>query len=155
VKVPYTKPSLSHDQHVELLLKRGLIISDTERAVHFLKFIGYYRLSGYALPFQIKEEILSSSSHTFKPGTTFEMVLDLYFFDRELRLIVMDAIERIEVAVRTCISNTMCQKYGAHWFMDKTRFHQGFKYDEFAQDLQEELKLDASGNLPKTKDIFL
>lgn len=83
------------------------------------------------------------------------MILDLYIFDRELRLIVMDAIERIEVAVRACISNSMCQKYGTHWFSDASRFHGSFDHAEFIQELKDELKLDGDGNLPKTKDVFL
>jgi len=83
------------------------------------------------------------------------MILDLYIFDRELRLIVMDAIERTEVAVRACISNGMCQKYGPHWFVDKARFHGSFDHHGFMKELKSELKLDTNGQLPKTKDVFL
>ncbi|HEY3913711.1 MAG TPA: Abi family protein [Verrucomicrobiae bacterium] len=154
-KIAYTKPSFSHDQHLELLKKRGLIIANPALVIHYLNFIGYYRLSGYALPFQIPDKDLSTSPHTFRPGTTFEMILDLYIFDRELRLTVMDAIERIEVAVRASISNSMCQKYGPHWFVDKARFHPRFDHNEFLAELRDELKLDSNGELPKTKDVFL
>jgi abortive infection bacteriophage resistance protein len=154
-KLAYTKPSLSHDQHLELLKKRGLIIANPERVIHYLKFIGYYRLSGYGLPFQIRDENLATSAHIFKPGTTFEMILDLCIFDRELRLLVMDAVERIEVAVRASISNCMCQKYGPHWFVEQARFHPSFDYNQFTSELKDELKLDGNGELPKTKDVFL
>jgi abortive infection bacteriophage resistance protein len=65
-KRAYTKPPLTGEQHLQLLQKRGLIISNPEKVLHFIKFIGYYRLSGYALPFQIQEADLSRSKHTFR-----------------------------------------------------------------------------------------
>nr|NQU90751.1 Abi family protein [Bacteroidota bacterium] len=39
------------------------------------------------------------TSHTFFPGITFDRVLKTYLFDRKLRLLVFDAIERIEIAL--------------------------------------------------------
>ena len=90
----YNKPAFNLEEQLDLLKSRGLDIPQPERALHYLKFIGYYRLSGYCLFYQEKP------SHSFKHGTTFDAVLDLYIFDRQLRLLVMDAMERIEVAVR-------------------------------------------------------
>ena len=120
----YAKPPLSLEQQLELLMERGLDISSPERALHYLRFIGHYRLSGYCRYYQ------QNLSHEFYPGTTFDSVLKLYIFDRELRLLVMDAVERIEVAVRSCISNTMSELYGAHWFMDRSLFRNHRKHDE-------------------------
>ncbi len=120
----YVKPPLNLEEQLGLLMNRGLAVSSPERALHYLRFIGYYRLSGYCRYYQ------QNLSHEFYPGTTFDSVLKLYIFDRELRLLVMDAVERIEVAVRSCISNTMSESYGAHWFMDKSLFHNHRKHDE-------------------------
>lgn len=36
----------------------------------------------------------------FVPGTTLEQVWEHYLFDRQLRLLFMDAIERIEISLR-------------------------------------------------------
>lgn len=93
----YTKPPLSIPQQVDLLLSRGmtgdpLVIADRLTVVH------YYRLSGYWYPFRV-----SSSDH-FKPGTAFENVWQRYVFDRRLRLHVIDAVERIEVAIRSMLA---------------------------------------------------
>ena len=52
------------------------------------------------VPFQVVDD----HNHKFTPGITFDHVLDLYVFDRELRLLVFDAIERIEV-VKTSLKN--------------------------------------------------
>ena len=51
----------------------------------------------------------------FKTGTTWDMIYNLYVFDRKLRLLVFDAIERLEVAIRTQIIYQLSHKYGSHW----------------------------------------
>jgi abortive infection bacteriophage resistance protein len=96
-KEQFSKPALSVDRQISLLTSRGLIIEDEAKAKHYLSFIGYYRLSGYCLHFQNGGN--SEIRHQFKPGTTFNSVLELYIFDRKLRLMLIDIIERIEVAI--------------------------------------------------------
>ena len=46
---PFTKPPLSLSDQLALLVSRGLQVSDRADALHYLRHIGYYRLSGYAL----------------------------------------------------------------------------------------------------------
>ncbi len=88
----FTKPALSLDQQVELLIARGME-GDRKHIRRRLASVNYYRLSAYWHTFR------TSNDH-FRPGTHFETVWERYVFDRELRLLVMDALERIEVAVR-------------------------------------------------------
>lgn len=95
-KQPFTKPATTFAEQVALLQRRGMAVADTALAEFWLGQLNYYRLGAYWLPFEA-----THSPHAFKPGTTFEDVLRAYFFDRELRLLVLDAIERIEVSVRT------------------------------------------------------
>lgn len=135
-KKTFDKPALSLDDQVTLLRSRGLIIPDEARMQHYLRFIGYYRLSGYALPFQRNDD--SAASHTFNEGTSFDDILDCYIFDRELRLLVMDAIERIEVAVRTVMSNTMSEKHGSHWYMDKDLFIEQYNHEDLMKQIKKE-----------------
>lgn len=101
----YTKPSLTPEQQAELLLNRGLL-ADKTLLVQRLSSVSYYRLSGYWFPYRQPDD-------TFMPGTTFQAVWNRYVFDRKLRLLVMDAIERIEVAVRTQLSLSHSQLHGA------------------------------------------
>lgn len=129
----FDKPALNIDQQVDLLTNRGLNIPNPDRLHHYLHFIGYYRLSGYCRYFQITED----ENHVFRPGTTFDNVLDLYIFDRELRLLIMDAIERIEVAVRSCITNEMGVPYGPHWFMNRRYFCDGAKHRSMLTKMRE------------------
>ncbi|MDX5595502.1 Abi family protein [Pseudovibrio sp. SPO723] len=93
--IPYQKPALDIDAQLNLLEQRGMILEDRARAEHYLGFIGYYRLSGYWFPFQYRDD--GPDHDNFRPRTKFDRVLDRYVFDRRLRLLIMDAAERIEV----------------------------------------------------------
>jgi abortive infection bacteriophage resistance protein len=104
----YKKPPLTHQEQVNIWKNRGLLVEDEARAIHYLKNISYYRLSAYALPFQLEKDI-------FDPGTDFKDIVNLYLFDRELRLLVFNAIERLEVSIRARMIYTLSHKYGAHW----------------------------------------
>ena len=114
----FTKPACSEEEHLRIMEERGLLIPDHDKVIHYLKYIGYYRLTGYCLPFQHGEK----GDHTFLKGTSFDDVLGLYIFDRKLRLLVLDAIEEIEVAFRAVLSNTMSLAYGPHWYLDRNHF---------------------------------
>lgn len=117
----FNKPAYTADQHIKLLESRGLIFHDYERAKRYLMTIGYYRLSAYFLPFQ-------EEKNKFKTGTTFSDILDLYIFDRKLRVHVMDALERIEVAIRSILSDTLSVRYNdPHWYMNEEVFSTSFK----------------------------
>jgi len=116
----YKKKPLTYSEQIELLKSRGLSIPNEEKASRYLGEISYYRLSAYSLPFQkVKDQ--------FDEGTTFENVLDLYLFDRELRLICFDCIERIEVAIRAQFIYSMAHKYNdSHWQDDASLFEKAF-----------------------------
>lgn len=55
----------------------------------------------------------------------------LYVFDRELRLAVVDAVERIEIAFRAQLSQTMSKQHGPHWFTHAQHFVPGFRHAQF------------------------
>ncbi len=63
----------------------------------------------------------------FDEGTTFDQIVDLYSFDRELRLLVFDCIERIEVAIRTQFIYCMSMQYNdSHWQDNQSLFVKPF-----------------------------
>lgn len=108
----YTKPPLSFEQQADQLLNRGMI-GDRELMVSRLSVTNYYRLSGYWHPFRQSSAAGGPLLDNFKPGTTFDDVWCRYVFDRHLRLLVMDAIERVEVAVRTQLTYHHTHDHGA------------------------------------------
>lgn len=90
------KPAYSIADQIQLLKSRGMQFRDEPEASSILKNISYYRLKGYWWDMQSDRV-----KHIFNPDSYFEDVIDRYNFDRHLRLILFDAIERIEIALRT------------------------------------------------------
>jgi abortive infection bacteriophage resistance protein len=121
----FIKPSIPIFAQLHKWINRGLIVTDQHDAEHYLRTIGYYRLSAYTIPFQT-----GGTDHRFQADVTFDDIRRLYVFDRELRLLVIDAIERIEVAFRSQFNNHMALVYGAHWYLDEKYFIA--KYDHKA-----------------------
>lgn len=110
------KEWIDYPDMVSLLRSRNMYISDEKRAIHYLSMIGYYRLSGYWYPFRLKDEEKSKNenrlvlSDQFKPNTQFNDILELYIFDKKLRLLALDALERIEMAIRNDVVHCLGSK---------------------------------------------
>ena len=115
----FQKPVLDITAQIELLKERGLQIRDESRARCFLQVVSFFRLTPYMRTFQVA----GNSNHPFREDAGFHHLTTLYDFDRRLRLLSMDAIERVEIAVRSVISNHMGPNYGAHWYTN-SRFFQ-------------------------------
>lgn len=144
----YPKHWKSYADQLEQLIARGMAVTDRARALDYLERIGYYRLSGYWFAFRersgplclldehgrrpkkaVEERI---ALDTFRAGTTFQSAVDLYVFDKQLRLLVMDALERIEVALRVDVSHTLGQ-------LDRFAYLQpGLFHDDFSVKLDKD-----------------
>jgi abortive infection bacteriophage resistance protein len=105
--VAYEKPHLTTAQQIDLLKSRGLDVGDQPLAEAALSRIGYYRLSEYWHPMRRSEKVHDDRGKlvpvvldTFKDGARFADAVDLYVFDKRLRLLILDAIERVEVGMR-------------------------------------------------------
>lgn len=112
----FSKQSLTINEQMELLINNWLIINDKDRAINYLKFIWYYRLSWYFKFYQ-------GSDDKFKENTNFDNILNLYIFDKKLRLLVLDALERVESAIKSTINNEMSIVKDSHWFLERDLFN--------------------------------
>lgn len=110
----YSKQALSFDEQAGKLIARGLEANRAE-LISRLEAVNYYRLSAYWYTFRIPND----PDDRLVPGTTLQQVWDRYVFDRQLRLLVMDAIERVEVAIRTQVVNRHVMKYGPFGYLDR------------------------------------
>lgn len=104
--IPYTKPSKTFSEQVALVSGRGLDVGDPKKAEETLARVGYYRLSGYWHPFKQADD-------RFEAGASLEKALQLYEFDRKLRLLVLDALERVEIGLRTSVTYALGNDLGA------------------------------------------
>lgn len=134
---PYQKVPISFEEQCNLLISRNLIIQDKLSANRSLSSISYYRLSAYGIPFR-QRDLSGNLTEQFKPGTTFDDILRLYEFDRQLRLLVIDAIERIEVAIRTQITHHMAHQYGVFAHTNPDHFHSKFNHTDWLKKLENE-----------------
>lgn len=100
----YSKGAKTCEQQADLLLERGLIASK-EHLVDVLSQVNYYRLSTYLYTYR-------DGSDNFIPGTTLDHILRLYEFDHELRILLLDIIEGIEVLVRSRLAYFFSIKHG-------------------------------------------
>jgi len=101
MKVNYSKNCILPHDLIPLLKRRGLLIADEQKAVNYLTNIGYFRFSAYLFPLLKNPK----ADHFYRTGATFDMALDMYRFDRKLRVLLFNEIEKIEVAIRSAINN--------------------------------------------------
>lgn len=132
--IVFNKPAFSIQDQIKLLQARGLVVKDVAQAEHWLMHVGYYRLAGYWQIFQTDSRL-----HTFTTNTTFDQLIELYNFDRELRLLVYDAIERIEISFRTIMVQYMSVTYGPYWFVNAGLAHNREHYEENKLKIEEEI----------------
>jgi abortive infection bacteriophage resistance protein len=136
MKINYSKTcTLPHDL-IPLLKNRGLSIPDEKRAVSYFTNIGYFRLNAYFHPL-LKEP---KDKRIFKTGSTFDMMLDMYRFDRKLRILFFNEIEKIEVAIRSAMSNWISHELGdVFWMTTPKHFKNPAFYEKRLEIIQNEL----------------
>lgn len=142
-KAPYNKPPTTFSEQVKKLVSRGLAIPDQSKAEFYLSQLNYYRFAAYCLPFE-----QDHASHRFQANTAFDDVLNLYIFDRELRLLVLDAIERIEVSLRTQLAYHLSHNHNtAHPQLNPELFYNPIIYGASINKLE--------GDISRSREDFI
>ena len=108
------------EEQIQKLKDRGLIIKDEEKAKEVLLDIGYYRFCSYLFPYELTYPSKKDRTHNLKNPTHFEDALDLYYFDSDLRMLLLRYITRIEINLRTYITYYISNLYKDNpcWFVD-------------------------------------
>ena len=135
--IPFTEPYRNVHDLVQLLIARGLTITDQEKAERYLSTIGYYRLSAYLIPLMS----IPKSAKRFKPGASFLQAMMLYRFDKKLRMLIFNEIEKVEVAIRVAIVNTICELTGdKFWITNPSLFADSSKFSSTLSLISKEVK---------------
>lgn len=134
-KVPYTKVALTYAAQLQQLKDRGLIVPNDAKALHLLEAISYYRLSGYWYPL-----LADKDQHIFKTDASFDAAFNIYKFDRELRLLILRELEKIEVAVRAKMIYVLSHNRGSFWYLDTVNFNKPLKQAETIAKIDQEFK---------------
>lgn len=112
----YSRHPSSVDAQLDILQKRGMYIDNYAFAKDFLEEVYFHRFLSYSVPF-----FVSGNSHQYHDGCKFSDVVQIYEFDSKLRLLILAAIEKIEISVRTQFIN-LSWKYGPHFYLDYKLF---------------------------------
>lgn len=131
----YSKPSISFQQQVNKLKTRGLQFNSEPNAILHLSNISYYRLRAYTYPFQDNTD----PNHPFNVKVTFEQIIELYQFDRKLSQLVFNALEKIEIALRTQIIYQWAMINGSHWQITPALYRDPVKFANHINSLQIEI----------------
>jgi len=143
----YQKKHKTFEEQLGILKQRKLIISNDSFVLSKLKHINYYRLSAYFLPFQYPKN--SENENIFLPNASFENILSSYYFDAELRKIIFEAVESIEIYFRTQIAYFHSLKYDAFGYLKLENFREN-KADKF-QELQDDILKEKT----RSKEFFI
>ncbi len=95
-----------------------MVMDDEQKVENYLLNIGYHRLSAYVFPFYR----MPKSDLILKDNVTFRQILTLYRFDKKLRLLLFNEIEKIEVAIRSVLANIGCQELGDKYWITKPEY---------------------------------
>ena len=76
-----------------------MLIPDPNKATHFIENVSFYRLRGYMEPFV--DQTVSVNPRPFLSNTSLDSVVERYDFDKQLRTLLLDAFNHIEVSIRT------------------------------------------------------
>lgn len=155
----FSKKPLSYQNLIEKLISRGLLVDNQDYAVKQLKTISYYRFSGYGLPFEQVDDS-GKRLHHYKPDTHFSTLNSAYIVDRKIRTLIISAIERIEVAVRSAINHEMALHYNdAHWYLSAELFKEAvdFTYKAFINEIKRHTGKNAEPGSDKEqrREIFI
>jgi len=141
----YSKPSLSFEEQADQMLRRGFM-APREELIQLLQRVGYYRLSGFLFPFR-------NSDDTYQSGVDLNLLISLHGFDRDFRLLIFDALERVEISVRAQCIQSFSQRFGAFGYIERSNFspyeHKNFrvKHENWLTSLRTEVQ--------RSEEIFI
>ena len=127
------KPATTYEQQIEKLRERGCYIRDERIAERILSQLNYYRFSAYFLPFRKEDE-------TYREGTDFMTVYLIYEFDREMRLLLLGALEQVEIFMRSHLAYFHAHTYGPLGYENSGNYDKKHKHSTFMKNFNREVE---------------
>lgn len=115
-KTAFSKVAQTPSALLQKLKDANLAVAHDDEAVRYLSFVGHFRLKGYWF------HLIDPTTKRFREGVTFEVIRDRYEFDRKIRALILEAIERLEIGVRNAICNHLSLEYTPHWYLNPAVF---------------------------------
>lgn len=143
IEKEYNKPPLTIESQIKLLKDRWLSFSNEQYAEEFLGRVSYYRLSAYMRFF------LWNDRENFIENISFKDITDLYNFDSDLKILLLEALEVIEISFKTQITNIVSIKHWTgFWFIDKNNFISEKAYNTVMEVVQKDIDKNMWNSMP-------
>jgi len=104
------------------LIAQNLEVPDKREALQYLTFVGHYRLKGYWF------HLVDPVTKKFRPGTSFDTIKNRYEFDSEIRALILESVELLEIALRNTVCNFLSLRYSPHWYLSGSLFNPDRRY---------------------------
>ena len=118
------KPPTTFADQVNKLRSRNCIIENDSECIRFLEQVNYYRFSAYFLPFKQKDGF-------YIAGTSFRKIQRIYEFDQKMRILIIGALEDIELHLRTQFAYYYTHTYGSDGYLNKENFRPNYNHEKF------------------------
>ncbi|MCG6836204.1 Abi family protein (plasmid) [Fusobacterium vincentii] len=105
-----TETHLTYDEQLEKFISRGMIVKNRDKAIERLKHISYYKIKQFSMFFM-------DNNRTYKSNTSFEAVVQNFYFDKNLRMEFLKCSEKIELSIKNKIAYLLGAKYGAFGYL--------------------------------------
>lgn len=115
----------SFEEQLSLLKDRNLACPDDKTVLNTLKYMNYYRFSGYTLAFR--------ENDSFRDGVCFNEIMQAYMFDQELRSIIFYLLNNVEIAFRTHIAYHHAEEHGPTGYTDSATFESPVHHSKFIE----------------------
>lgn len=130
----FSKKAFTIEEQIAQLQERGLEIPNSPLAAKYLSNISYYRLGEYWYVMQSDKV-----KHTFKPNSKFKDVIALYNFDAELRILLFEVIEKIEISLRSKLIYHLSHEIDPWWFCNSEIFNDRLQFSRTLSKIEEEI----------------
>lgn len=138
------KPFLSYAEQLnKLSVDKKLTIIDMATAQRALESISYYALIG-----GYKQLFYNPMTRQYLPGTTFDDILSLYYFDEELRALIFKYLCHTEQKLRSLISYNFSEIYSSDEsaYLDARNYNNSKKNAAGIHKLIQMLTIEARSN---------
>lgn len=145
---------LAFEDQLKLFKSRGMIFSDENKALTKFQSIGYYKLKEFAY-----SQATFIDGDPYNPSfenVRFDEILLRYYQDKNLRIFMLHAIEKIEVSVKTQFSFILGKKYGAFGYLNFSKWVDRKKYTSFKRiEKEQKFKKEILEKISKSSFIDL
>ena len=122
------KPATTFEEQLAILMGRGLIVENREKALEILSRLNYYSFSGYLHDFK-------RDGGRFIHGLSFDKVWNIYKFDQRFRNILLYIIEAVENNIKTKMAYNFSHEYGPLAYLDASIFKIESEHEMFCKKL--------------------